>query len=130
MYFLLKDMGSKATESGYVLNILFDQIKNRGLYFLDSYTSNESLAPQIAARKEITFIRRDIFIDNISSKEHIKGQLMQAKNIAEEKGSAVVIGHAKELTLDMIKEVIPEFENEGFRFIHLSDYLKKYSAKE
>lgn len=116
-------MGSKATESEYVLNILFEQIKNNELYFLDSYTSNDSISPQVALQKKIAFIRRDIFIDNVSSKDHIKGQLMRAKNIAAEKGSAVVIGHAKELTIDILKEVIPELEKEGVRFVYLSDLL-------
>ncbi|MFH1092943.1 MAG: divergent polysaccharide deacetylase family protein [Candidatus Omnitrophota bacterium] len=118
-------MGSKATENEYVLNILFDQIKKKNLYFLDSYTSNDSLAPQIALQKEITFVRRDVFIDNVSSKDHIKEQLVKAKNIAAKKGSVIVIGHARELTLDTIKELIPEFEREGFRFVLLSDLLKK-----
>ncbi len=125
-------MGSKATESEYVLNILFDQIKKNGLYFLDSYTSNNSLAPQVALQKGISFIRRDVFIDNVSSKDHIRGQLIRAKNIAAKKGRVVVIGHAKELTIDTIKEIIPEFKAEGFRFVHLSDFLKgtTYSTTE
>ena len=125
-------MGSKATESEYVLNILFEQIKKNGLYFLDSYTSNETLAPQVALQKEISFFKRDVFIDNVSSKDHIKRQLIKAKNIAAKKGSVIAIGHAKELTINTIKEIIPEFEREGFRFVHLSDFLKntKYSTTE
>lgn len=116
-------MGSKATESEYVLNILFDQVAQNKLYFLDSYTSNDSLVPKIALEKKIPFIRRDIFIDNVSSKDHIKGQLIRAKNIAAKKGSVIAIGHAKELTIATIKEIIPEFEKEGFRFVYLSDLV-------
>ncbi len=123
-------MGSKATESEYVLNILFDNIKKNGLYFLDSYTSNDSLAPQVALQKKIPFIRRDVFIDNVNSKERIKEQLIRAKNIAAEKGSVIAIGHAKGLTIDTIKEVIPEFEKEGFRFVYLSDFLKNTKPQQ
>ncbi len=123
-------MGSKATESEYVLNILFDQVKEKGLYFLDSYTSNKTLTPQIALQKEIRFFRRDIFIDNINTKDHIRGQLQRAKNIAAKKGSVIAIGHAKELTMDVLKEIIPEFKKDGFRFIYLSDLLHQTKPSE
>ncbi|MCG2712682.1 MAG: divergent polysaccharide deacetylase family protein [Candidatus Omnitrophica bacterium] len=116
-------MGSKATESEYVLNILFDQIKKNSLYFLDSCTSNKTLVTQAALQKGISFIRRDVFIDNVSSKDYIKGQLLIAKNIAAEKGKVIAIGHAKDLTLDTLQEIIPELEREGFRFVLLSALL-------
>ena len=116
-------MGSKATESEHVLNILFDYIKNNGLYFLDSYTSNNSLAPRIAKQKGILFAKRDVFIDNVNDKNHIKEQLLKAKSIAATKGNVIAIGHAKALTLDTIKEIIPQFEKEGFKFVYLTEIL-------
>jgi len=117
-------MGSKATEDEHLMGIVFDEIKKNNLYFLDSYTSKNSVAAKIAAEKNVPFLSRDIFIDNKSDKEYIQEHLKQAKELALEKGAAVVIGHAKGLTIEAIKEIIPEFEKEGINFVYLSQILK------
>ena len=114
-------MGSKATEDKKVMGIIFDIIKENNLYFLDSYTSRQSALSDIASQKNITFFKRDIFIDDANEKEKIKQQMLKAKDIAKQTGTAIAIGHAKTLTIETLGEIIPLIENQGFQFVYLSE---------
>ncbi|MBU1088243.1 MAG: divergent polysaccharide deacetylase family protein [Candidatus Omnitrophica bacterium] len=114
-------MGSKATEDANVMGIIFDIIKEKNLYFLDSYTSRQSTLSTVAKQKNIIFFKRDIFLDNTNDQENIKRQMLNAKDIALKTGTAIAIGHAKTLTLETLKEMIPLFEDLGIKFVYLSE---------
>jgi len=118
-------MGSKATEDEYLMDIVLDETKQNKLYFLDSYTGAKSIVEKIAENKNVPFLKRDVFIDIKDTKESIKRQLLEAKKISETTGEAVAIGHAKYLTILMLKEIIPQFKKEGIEFVYLSDFLDK-----
>jgi len=118
-------MGSKATENEYLMDIVLDEIKQNKLYFLDSYTGTKSIVEKIAKHKNIPFLKRDVFIDIKDTKKSIKQQLLEAKKISETTGEAIAIGHAKYLTILMLKQIIPQFKKEGIEFVYLSDFLDK-----
>ncbi|MBU1044261.1 MAG: divergent polysaccharide deacetylase family protein [Candidatus Omnitrophica bacterium] len=114
-------MGSKATEDANVMGIIFDIIKEKKLYFLDSYTSRQSALSNVAEQKNIVFFKRDIFIDDTNDKENIKQQMIKTRDIAKRSGTAIAIGHAKALTIETLKEMIPFLEEQGFKFVYLSE---------
>ncbi|MDD5745823.1 MAG: divergent polysaccharide deacetylase family protein [Candidatus Omnitrophica bacterium] len=114
-------MGSLATEDERLMRRLMTELKRDNLYFLDSYTSNASVAETTARESGVPFLRRDVFLDNSETRESIGSQMDKTKNIAREKGQVIVIGHARPLTLETLRDLIPKLKNEGFTFVFLSD---------
>ncbi len=114
-------MGSKATQDPRVMEAVFKELKKRRLYFLDSAVTPESVCPELADRVNIAFIKRDVFLDNRSEHEYIKGQVEKLKSVAKKNGFAVGIGHDRKDTLEVLNEVMPELEEEGYRFVFVSE---------
>jgi len=117
-------MGSKATEDLRLMEIIFKELKRRKLYFLDSIVSSKSICSELAHKRHILFTKRDIFLDNEEEPEYIKRQIYKLKAKAQIYGEAVGIGHDRRITLEVLKEVLPELEKEGFKFVFISDLVK------
>ena len=116
-------MGSNVTRDARVISVIFGELKKRGLFFLDSYVSNESVCSDMASKMGVGFIRRDIFLDNKNEPEYIRSQLYKLKSKAKIYGYAVGIGHDRRTTLEVLKEVMPELEKEGYKFVYLSELV-------
>lgn len=117
-------MGSKATEDIKTMQSIFKELKKRRLYFLDSLVSSESVSCDLAYKMQIGFAKRDIFLDNEENPEYVKGQLHKLKLRAQIQGSAIGIGHDKKNTLEVLKEVMPQIEKEGYQFAFVSELIK------
>lgn len=100
-------MGSKLTQLNQPMEKIFEVLKKRELFFIDSLTSNDSTARRSAERIQILFASRDIFLDNIKDKKYIKKQLMLLVKIAKQRGRAIAIGHPYNETFTVLKEEIP-----------------------
>ncbi|MBI4846115.1 MAG: divergent polysaccharide deacetylase family protein [Candidatus Omnitrophica bacterium] len=118
-------MGSFATENKSTMSIILDEAKKHNLYFLDSYTSKNSIIEALADEKHIPFLKRDIFLDDNYTEESIKNQLIDTKNLATSSGSAIAIGHVKPKTIEIIKNNIRQFKDAGVEFVYLSGLLNK-----
>jgi len=116
--------GSKATENMRVMRILMQKLKDNGLFFIDSKTSDYSVVTKAAIEKSVRYGIRDVFLDNKKEKEYIKGQFELLKKIARKKGFAIGIGHCDLTTLETIFEIMPETENQGFEFVYASELLR------
>lgn len=118
-------MGSLLTERvknmGYVMEVL----KKRGLFFLDSKTTGKSVARKAADEYGVTYISRDVFLDNKNDYNYIMGQFHQAEKVADKNGYAVAIGHPYSQTLKVLQDWLKEAEKNGYEVVHLSDLLIK-----
>ena len=117
-------MGSAATSDLRVMGTVLRYLKGRGLFFVDSNVIPTTVGPRVAQETGIAFGKRDVFIDNKASSVSIKKYLERAKKQALLTGRVVAIGHDKELTLRTIKEIIPEFEKEGIKFVLVKDIVE------
>jgi len=114
-------MGSLATEDKRLMNVVFKQLKRKNMFFLDSYVTTKSVCREVARKNGVRFAKRSIFLDNSSNSAYIRGQLMELASKAETKGSAIGIGHDRKNTLLVLKDVIPQLEKEGYRFVLVSE---------
>lgn len=117
-------MGSLFTENRDAMNILLKEIQKRKLYFLDSRTSSDSVAYEIAKSIGIKSGSRDVFLDNKRDVEYIKGQIDRVIKIAKKHGEAIAIGHPKSETVAALREKIPDFEREGIELVRVSEVLE------
>ena len=117
-------MGSRATQDTKTMEIIFKELKKRRLYFLDSLVSADSVCFDLAHKMHLGFAKRDIFLDNIESAEYIKGQIYKLKTRATVFGQAIGIGHDKKVTLEVLKEIMPSIEKEGYKFVFISELVK------
>jgi len=100
-------MGSRATTDSAAMRAVMDVVRARGLYFLDSRTTPESVAEQVAREDGIPALRRDVFLDVVSEPEAIRHALGQAVARAEANGEAVAIGHVHPLTIEVLAAELP-----------------------
>jgi len=65
-----------------------------------------------AARFQVPFAERDVFLDNIQTEEAIRKQIDELINIAQIHGKAVGIGHPHEITYRVLAKVLPEIKKQ------------------
>ena len=114
-------MGSRATSDLRTMGIIFKELEQRHLYFLDSYVTSKSICSRLARKFKLTFFKRDIFLDNKEDKEYIKEQILRLKIKARAQGFAIGIGHDRRITLEVLREVMPQLAKEGYKFVFLSE---------
>ena len=117
-------MGSLFTSDKDKMKILLNDIRKENLFFIDSVTSEKSVGFQLAKQMGIKTAKRDIFLDNKAEPDYIKQQVRKLVEVAKKKGKAVAIGHAKRITLKVLKEVIPEIEKEGIEIVPASSIVE------
>jgi polysaccharide deacetylase 2 family uncharacterized protein YibQ len=118
-------MGSRATSEVKTMRAILRELKLRNLYILDSVSTPNSLIPSLAKEMGVNFARRDIFLDNQADPEYIRGQLNKLKARSRSKGYAIGIGHDRKATLEVLAQVMPEMEREGYKFVLVSELVRK-----
>lgn len=117
-------MGSKATSDLAVMEVIFREMHKKNLYFLDSLVSKKSVCEKLTRKRDVKFAKRAIFLDNESDPAYIKGQINKLRLRALRLGYAVGVGHDRMITLEVLKEAMPQLEKEGFQFVFVSDLAK------
>jgi len=115
--------GSRGTADSRVMTLLAGVIKEKKKFFLDSRTTNNSLAETTMRKYGVPTNKRDIFLDNELDEEKIKIQLLKLADTSEEKGIAIGIGHVKPQTLNVLAKEIPVLQEKGFRFEFVSNLV-------
>jgi hypothetical protein len=122
-------MGSKATEDRRVMSLVFDELKKKDLYFVDSLVTPKTICMEVAEGLDLRFIKRDIFIDNEPNSDYIRNQLRKTVIAAKKKGYVVAIAHDRPDSLKIIKNAIPELEQEGIRFVFVSELINELNTR-
>ncbi len=117
-------MGSKFTAFAEGMNVVADEMLPRHLFFLDSRTNVNSVAARVAKEKGLSFISRDVFIDDDKSPDAIRKQLELAKRIARRRGHAVAIGHPHNTTLQVLEKWTAEAEGEGVELVPVKSLVE------
>ena len=104
-------MGSKMTTMSNQMYQIFSVLKKRGLFFVDSRTTAESLSRPSARLLQVPFAQRDIFLDHDQHADFIRKQLKKLVRIAIRHGEAIGIGHPHPLTIQVLREELPKLKN-------------------
>jgi len=103
-------MGSRMTANAPQMRQIFSVLKKRGLYFVDSRTTRESMCRMSAGLLQVPFVERDVFIDHRHDSEFIHKQLKALVRIAQKKGFAVGIAHPHMSTYQVLQEILPDIK--------------------
>jgi hypothetical protein len=95
-------MGSRASADAPTMRAVMDVLHTRGLYFLDSRTTPETVAEEVARETGVPALHRDVFLDVVAEPEAIRHALGQAVARARVQGFAVAIGHVHPLTIEIL----------------------------
>ena len=117
-------MGSKITEDREIMKIILEEIRRYNLFFIDSITSRNSIAYQVAQEMGVKTAVRTVFLDNESDMEYIKGQMLEVQEIALRDGEAIAIGHSRINTFYVLKRMIPELIKAGIEIVPVSELVK------
>lgn len=122
-------MGSKGTADPRMMDLILGELKNRGLFFLDSRTTSQSVAPLVARELGMNILGRDEFLDNKDEVNAIRQEVRELAEKARKNGSAIGIGHYRLNTLRVLQEEIPRLKAAGYEIVSLREllYYKKSS---
>jgi len=95
------------------------------LFFIDSYTTHESVALMVAAEAGVVATRRDVFLDHERSIEAVTLEFERLKSLARRNGQAVAIGHPFPETLEVLERQLPLLEAEGIEVVTISRLLQQ-----
>ena len=115
-------MGSLLTEDEEKMQWLMQEAKSKAFLFLDSKTTKNSVAENIAYETGVPTIGRDIFLDHKGVDISISEQFKKAKKIAFEEGKVVIICHPYPETLDFLKKQLINIEFE-FELVGLGELM-------
>jgi len=103
-------MGSKMTTIAPQLNQIFSILKKRGLFFIDSRTTVDTLCGPSAKLLHVPFAQKDVFIDHIPEPDFVRKTIHRLIKIAENHGEAVGIAHPHTVTYEVLREMLPELK--------------------
>jgi hypothetical protein len=113
-------MGSRFTADPKLLGVILGALQRRGLLFVDSRTTSDSVAPSLARSAGIAFAVRDVFLDHDQRADAVAASLAELERIARARGHAVAIGHPHETTIEALGAWIPEAQARGFVLVPVS----------
>ena len=123
-------MGSRATTEPETMLKVLQEVRRRGLAFVDSRTSPLSVGDGLAAQLDIPHASRDVFLDNNPSPVAIRHMLAAAESLARKRGHALAIGHPYPSTLAVLERWLPEAEARGLRIVRAQDLIATLRCRE
>ena len=116
--------GSQATSNSALMNELMPVLRGAGVFYVDSRTTAATVAYETAKRDGVKTAFRNVpFLDDVQTKAAVKKQLQIAIRGAKEKGEAIAIGHPHAVTLEALREMLPEAKKQGVRLVLVSEVV-------
>ncbi len=117
--------GSRATADPALMGTLMASLQRRGLFFVDSRTSKETVAYDTAEKDGVRAAFRNAqFLDDTATNAAVLAQLNRALGDAKRKGWAVTIGHPHPATIAVLRAELPKIEARGVRLVYASEVVK------
>jgi polysaccharide deacetylase 2 family uncharacterized protein YibQ len=123
--------GSKATADARVVRAVLGVVKEKHLFFLDSRTTNASVAGSEASALGVPFLQRDVFLDDVAAETSARGGAPEAMDaswaravaLAGKRGEAIVIGHPRKETLAFLEKRLASEKSAGARLVKVSELV-------
>ena len=118
-------MGSLLTRHPGHMLWLMQVIREHGpMFFIDSRTTVETVARQVAEENGIPNSERNVFLDNLLQEGEIAFQFRRLIKLARDKGTALAIGHPHPQTLALLEKRLPQLERQGIRLLPVTELIE------
>jgi len=118
-------MGSRFTEDGEKLAIVMEELKKRGLFFVDSRTTPRSKAGTLSREMGVPFAARRIFIDNEQDYNQTCRNLLEVLDSKRDRRrDLVLIGHPYANTVSALTRMVPELKSRGVEIVSISRLVR------
>ena len=107
-------MGSRFSTSADSLRPVLQEIKNRGLLFLDNRSTPASVIGQVASEINLPRAANDRFLDGQAARVAIDGKLAELEMVARRQGHAIGIGFPFPVTIERVAAWSNTIEDRGF----------------
>jgi polysaccharide deacetylase 2 family uncharacterized protein YibQ len=109
---------------GHMLWLMEAMRAQENLFFVDSYTTPESVAIRIAKETGIDARKRDVFLDPDRAPETVAREFARMKRLADKRGSVIAIGHPYAATLELLERELPKLAAEGYELVTISELVQ------
>lgn len=116
--------GSLATANLPLMRELMPDLRQRGLFFIDSRTTAATVAYDSAERAGVRTASRKVFLDDKITVSAVQTQLEVAARDAQRNGSAIAIGHPHPATIEALAQTVPQLEARGIRLVFASALVR------
>jgi len=121
--------GNRLSTNREATEAVIDELKNRGLVFLDSRSGGAGSLSD-AARKGVPTVTRDVLLDDDVTVSSVNDRLSQLEAIARQRGTAVAVGHPHDLTLGALKAWITSLPEKGLQLVPLTAIVRDREQHE
>ncbi len=117
-------MGSKITPDDSMMYTILQRLKERNLFFIDSRTTSDTVAYELARRLDIPSAERHVFLDVELDEDSIKEKLIELFTLAQRNGTAVGICHPLPETIKVLKENFHLVDEYGIEPVFISKVVR------
>lgn len=122
---VLNTMGARMTTAPQNLRPILEELRDRGLIFVDSRSSLRSVAASQATEIGLPRAINNRFIDIKASRQEIDQRLEELERIARESGAALGIGSPYPVTIERVALWVQELESKGLVLAPVSAVVDK-----
>jgi polysaccharide deacetylase 2 family uncharacterized protein YibQ len=120
--------GSRFTADRADIALVMEHLAGNHAFFFDSRTTPDSQVLPVARAFGVASASRDVFLDDVATIDAIDAQLHALEKRAREQGTAIAIGHPREITLDAVAYWAAH--NSGFELVPLSEAIRRKTERE
>ena len=104
--------------------------KHGNLFFVDSRTTKETVARQLAVEYGVPNSSRNVFLDNDPNPEAVRAQFRKLVAIAKRDGTALGIGHPLPGTLNVLQEELQNLHRQGVQLLPVSRLIAQQHEQQ
>lgn len=124
-------MGSLLTRHPGHMAWLMDSLSQHGnLYFIDSRTTDKTIAEKIAVEYNIPSLSRDFFLDPDDKESTLQKQFDRFIKKVNERGYALAIAHPYPKTVKFLQQNLKKLKQQGIRLVPASRLIKEAALIE
>ena len=116
--------GSRATGDVETMRVVMKVLKERGLFFVDSRTSSQSVGMATARKYGVPTGMNTLFLDNQASAPAIYAMIREAMDRADREGSVIAICHARPATAAAWTTYLDEIKATGIQLVPVTSILQ------
>ncbi len=118
-------MGSRFTQDRAGMSVVMEEVKARGLLFLDSVTIGRTVGAATAEAMRVPAAERNVFLDDQATVAGVSRQIAVLEQVARKHGTAIAIGHPHEATLSVLAQWLPRAASRGVAIVPLTSVVRR-----